>query len=547
MRREVQKIREKEAKVRRPVASPALTKSRPAAEGSLAEFVRQAWHVIEPTTPLVWSWHMDAISLHLEALLAGRLSNIYFGVPPGSTKSIIVNVMFIAWAWIDQPSLRFLCAANDAGLSTRDSLSCRDLIQSDWYQQRWGDRFQLKVDQNVKQKFNNDKRGFRESRMVNGPIVGRKGDILILDDPHDPDEVESQTQRESVIHWHDKAYFNRVNNFKCARRIYIGQRTHSADLFAKLLADGTCEGVILPEEFVLEKRCHTSIGWEDPRTKPGEWLRPERFGPAEKAQVLRRLGSFGYAAQHQQDPVLAEGNLFKADWFRYYTRQQTGFDVDGKFYHQDECFWFATVDPAGGTSSHADYTVIGIFAVTPKNHLLWVHADRSRTPIEEIVPHIQATVEGWPLVYIAIEGAFLQHRLVVEPARKVKGLPPIRQVLPTGKAGERGKGNKYLRAVPAIIAMEAGSIWLKKNNKGVKAAWLEFVEPELLQFTGQDGDHDDCADVLSYAVHEWEIGQYAGAEPLILGERPDNFWTGSSGGGHRESTTRTSSRIPGFI
>jgi hypothetical protein len=33
-------------------------------------------------------------------------------------------------------------------LAVRDSLNCRRLIESDWYQQRWGNRFQLRDDQN---------------------------------------------------------------------------------------------------------------------------------------------------------------------------------------------------------------------------------------------------------------------------------------------------------------------------------------------------------------------------------------------------------------
>ena len=38
---------------------------------SLREFVRQAWHVIEPSTPFVPGWHIDAIIEHLEAVTLG--------------------------------------------------------------------------------------------------------------------------------------------------------------------------------------------------------------------------------------------------------------------------------------------------------------------------------------------------------------------------------------------------------------------------------------------------------------------------------------------
>jgi hypothetical protein len=37
----------------------------------LREFVRQAWWVVEPSTPFVPGWHIDAIIEHLEAITAG--------------------------------------------------------------------------------------------------------------------------------------------------------------------------------------------------------------------------------------------------------------------------------------------------------------------------------------------------------------------------------------------------------------------------------------------------------------------------------------------
>jgi len=35
---------------------------------SLANFVRAAWPVFDPTSPLIWGWHIDAICDHLEAV-----------------------------------------------------------------------------------------------------------------------------------------------------------------------------------------------------------------------------------------------------------------------------------------------------------------------------------------------------------------------------------------------------------------------------------------------------------------------------------------------
>ena len=43
------------------------------AERRLREFVRQAWHLVEPATAFVPGWHLDAICEHLEAVTAGQI------------------------------------------------------------------------------------------------------------------------------------------------------------------------------------------------------------------------------------------------------------------------------------------------------------------------------------------------------------------------------------------------------------------------------------------------------------------------------------------
>ena len=67
-------------------------------EESLAEFVRQAWHIIEPGTPLKWNWHMQTICDHLEAISRGELHpRLIINIPPRCGKSSITSVAFPAW------------------------------------------------------------------------------------------------------------------------------------------------------------------------------------------------------------------------------------------------------------------------------------------------------------------------------------------------------------------------------------------------------------------------------------------------------------------
>lgn len=128
---------------------------------NLYEFVLQAWHVPEPTTPFVGGFHLRAICDHLQAVTEGRLRDLIINVPPGHAKSLLTAVFWPAWIWIARPESRFLFSSYREPLATRDSARCRRLIESDWYQERWGEKYQLCGDQNQKNRFENTAAGYR--------------------------------------------------------------------------------------------------------------------------------------------------------------------------------------------------------------------------------------------------------------------------------------------------------------------------------------------------------------------------------------------------
>ena len=103
---------------------------------SLREFVCQAWPVVEPSTPFVAGWHLDAVVAHLEAITRGEIRNLLINVPPRHMKSLLVSVFWPAWEWTRWPERRWLYSSYGAQLSIRDSVKCRRLIESVWYQQR---------------------------------------------------------------------------------------------------------------------------------------------------------------------------------------------------------------------------------------------------------------------------------------------------------------------------------------------------------------------------------------------------------------------------
>ena len=255
---------------------------------SFRQFVIQAWHILEPGTPFVGGIDVDAICSHLQAVTDGRIPNLIINVPPRHAKSLLTAVFWPAWVWIDHPESRWLFSSYREDLATRDSVKCRRLIESPWYQQRWGDRYQMVEDQNQKHRFENNRTGYRVVVPMSGG-TGEGGDYVVVDDPHSVEQAESDAARIAAIDWWNGTMSTRLNDHSNGHKIVIQQRLHELDLTGDLLMRGGYEHLCLPAEFEPDRRCRTSI-WTDPRTTPGELLCPRRFDNAALDSLKATLG-----------------------------------------------------------------------------------------------------------------------------------------------------------------------------------------------------------------------------------------------------------------
>ncbi len=297
-------------------------RDRRAASASLYEFVKQSWHVVEPGIEFIPSWHIEEICEHLEAVTAGEIRRLLINIPPRHSKSTIVSVMWPMWEWLTTPQHKYLCASYSSTLSIRDNLKARRLVQSPWYQERWGHLFNLAGDQNAKQRFENDKTGYRIATSVGGTATGEGGSRLILDDPHSAQEAQSDVMRESAIEWFNMVWSTRLNDPKRDAMVTVMQRLHERDVSGLVLNEiGGWEHICIPAEWDGKKR-KTVLGPYDPRTKVGELICPDRFGEKEIASLKQSLGAYGTAGQLQQDPTPSEGGILKTKFFNLWPSEK---------------------------------------------------------------------------------------------------------------------------------------------------------------------------------------------------------------------------------
>jgi predicted phage terminase large subunit-like protein len=438
------------------------------ARRSLREFIKQAWHVLEPNNVFVSNWHIDAICDHLEACSRGEITKLIINVPPGHMKSLLTCVFWCAWEWINKPHLKWLYASYAAHLSVRDSIKTRVLIGSDWYQRNFGKKYNL-VKTN-EQYITNDKTGFRIATSISGLGTGERVHRVVNDDLVNATDAQSEAMRQQAIN-HMQAMATRGVPSEPFIQVLIMQRLHEADPAGWAIEQGGWEQLILPAEFEPHRRAKTSIGFEDPRKEEGELLWPELFDHKKLAEIKSALGQYGTAAQLQQRPSPLDGGIIKLEWFndKYY-----------KTLPQVE-YYIQSWDTAFKTGKENDYSVCTTWAVCKTGFYL---VDRYKAKIEfpELKRMLITLANQYKPAAILIEDKASGQSLIQELKRDTRlPIKPIK--IDTDK----------LSRVHAVTTTLEHNTYLPAD-----AAWLRNYLDNLLVFP--NGAHDDDVDSTSQAL-----------------------------------------------
>lgn len=451
---------------------------------SFLEFVRDAWHVVEPGRPLVEGWAFRALCRHLEAVSRGQLLHLLITLPPGLTKSLLVNVFWPAWEWgaLNRPDLKILGISYKQDHARRDGRRMRQLVDSPWYQGLYGHR--VKLISHADEWFETSALGWRKARS-SGSVTGERCDRLVIDDPHNSGSVESQAEREAVVLNIRENVLNRVNDVESTPIVVIMQRLHEADIAGVIIRDQLgFEHLNLPMRFIADRPCTTTIGFTDPRTVEGELLFPERFSAASVDDQEKRMQPYAFLAQYQQTPVSREGA-----WFKRADIELTS--APPPLLKRLVMGWDLAATEATG-SKDPDYTAGVLAGIDEANkiHVLEVMQFRMKTAMRNEL--IRAT--------IALHGPDVLHHFPLEPGQagleqedRFRRLFSGHQKLKFTRPLER----KEIRAEGALIATQLGRVILHAFPK--REAFIN----ELCAFPG--GRHDDQVDAFADVVRELEI------------------------------------------
>jgi predicted phage terminase large subunit-like protein len=455
-----------------------LEEEREQLRGSLYEFVKVAWSIVEPHRPFVDGWHIRVICEHLQAITERQIRNLIINIPPRHMKSTLVCVLWPAWEWIRAAQLSYLTSSYADSLSIRDAVKTRRLITSVWYRERWGSSFKLAADQNAKIRYDNDRGGYRIATSVQGIATGEGGDRIIVDDPHNVLQVESDTMRDSGITWWDESMSSRGNDPKTVAFVIVMQRVHYRDLTGHCLEKGGYEHLCLPAEWDGKRR-RTSLGYFDKRKVKDELLWPERFGRAELADLKKKLGTYGASGQLQQEPIPEGGGVFKLAWFPRYHHAPAGPGMTT-----------VSIDCANKAKELNDYSVAGAFREPvddPRAFVLDVRRERLEYPGLKRFALNFCSVHKPDQVLIEDKG---NGTPLIQDLRSSTRLPII-EIEP--------EGDKIMRAQRAAPTCESGLIVLP-----YMADWLLDWEAEIGRFPLTDWK--DQVDMLTQYIDRFARG-----------------------------------------
>lgn len=485
---------------------------------SFYAFVQKAWHILEPSRRLTDGKVLRAICGALQAVTEGKIRRLLINVPPGCTKSVLVNVLWTAWEWGPRgtPSLRYISASYNKDLATRDMVRCRTLMLDPWFQARWP--IELKADENNKTKYDNTKTGWRMSASVGSALTGFRGDRIIIDDPHSALGAESAAERAEAILWWRETLPTRLNDADLSAIVVIMQRLHVGDISGHILANQMKEyrHLCLPMRYEPER--HSSIpeiGFTDWRTMPGELLWAERFSEKAVDEQETVLGPYAFAGQMQQRPVPRDGGMFP----RKFARVWEGPPPKGRRVRA----W----DLAASKEKRSAWTVGLKMCLTNAGELVIENVVRVREEAPGVEAIIRATAR--------LDGTSVDISIPQDPGQAGKAqklaFAKLLNGFPVYFSPESGE--KADRAIPLSAQWAAGNVAV------VQSSWTEALLDELADFPGSAYlDQGDAASrahahLLQHRDHD-DIG--GGAAKVDTGREDDEVlgWGAGMGDGASE-------------
>lgn len=406
-------------------------------------------------------------------------------VPPRHGKSELASKRMPAWFLGRQPHKQFISVSATAELAADFGREVRNIISSPEYRAVFDTT--LAEDSQAKGKWHTAAGGIYYSLGVGGSVLGRGGDVILIDDPFGSmAEARSEIERKNVWNFYTGTLYNRL--MPGGAIVVINHRMHEDDLCGQLLAQQAAGGdrwevVELP---ALDEA--------------GAALWPEAYPREALERIRRNTQARDWSALYQQRPAPEEGDYFKSDWLRPYEKAPS---ID-------------TLRVYGGsdyavTADGGDYTVHAVVGVDPEGRMYLLDLWRKQASSDVWVEAFCDLVKTWKPMSWAEEQGQIKSGVgpFLEKRQRERKAYCVREQFPT-------RGDKAVRAQSIRGRMALEGLYVP-----TKADFYPDLRSELLSFPA--GKHDDQVDALGL-VGQLLDKMLAGTKPKPTGPVRRDRW-----------------------
>jgi predicted phage terminase large subunit-like protein len=450
----------------------------------LMSFVHRCFIELNPGQELSQAPHLQIMAARLtDCLMSRGAKRLIISLPPRSLKSITVSVAAVAWLLGQDPTKQIICASYGQDLADKHARDSRTIMMSSFYK-RLFPRTRLSSQKLSVSEFTTTAQGFRKATSVGGPVTGRGGNVLIIDDPSKPDDALSEVRRTAVNDWYDNTLLSRLNSKEDGIIIIVMQRLHQDDLIGHVLERGEYWEVLSFPAIAEEDECHvvnTVFGPFVYARKIGEVLDPGRESLQTLLSLKQLIGSYTFSSQYQQNPTPVGGAMVLTAWLKYY---------DPAAPLPRFSMTLQSWDTANKSGELNDYSVCTTWG-SYNGHYYLLDVVRQRLNYPDLKRKVTDQIRKYDPRVVLIEdkasGTQLIQDLKADGQYRVKPYPPPPQT------------DKIMRLHAQTAKFESGLVHLPSS-----APWLPEYVRELTTFPGSK--FDDQVDSTTQALDHMNQG-----------------------------------------
>jgi predicted phage terminase large subunit-like protein len=271
-----------------------------------------------------------------------RYQLVVVNCPPVHGKSEICSVMYPAWVWANDPSIRAFTVSHTEKLAVHLMQYCKDLIETKEYKILFP-HVKFHESANQKSHYKTTKKGERKAVTPGGKVTGFHAHLIIVDDPIDASKATKHHDITNFTNWYNNVLLSRrlaTPSAVCesgGKMVIVMQRLSYTDISGQLIAKHKRDKTFKHLKFPIVDKDGIPL---HPQLWPASRIKKEIFETwAHNKELLN--------AQYYQEPSPDEKKIFDEAWFKV---DQT------KLVHLNPTELFIGIDPASAVGPRNDPT-----------------------------------------------------------------------------------------------------------------------------------------------------------------------------------------------